>query len=40
MKFKTVRDGEQVIILNHLGEGRLIVGPSRVSTGTLGVSTG
>lgn len=31
MKFKTVREGEQAIILNHLGEGRLIIGPSRVS---------
>lgn len=30
MKFKTVREGEQAIILNHLGEGRLIIGPSRV----------
>ena len=31
MTFKTVQEGEQAVILNHLGEGRLIVGPSRVS---------
>ncbi|GFS26910.1 POU domain protein [Elysia marginata] len=30
MKFKTVREGEQAVILNHLGEGRLVVGPQRV----------
>ncbi|CAL1545425.1 unnamed protein product [Lymnaea stagnalis] len=30
MKFKTVREGEQAVILNHLGRGKLIVGPKRV----------
>lgn len=30
MKFKTVREGQQAVILNHLGEGELIVGPKRV----------
>ncbi|XP_053401267.1 uncharacterized protein LOC123549498 [Mercenaria mercenaria] len=30
MKFKTVLEGEQAVIFNHLGEGRLVVGPSRV----------
>ncbi|XP_005100203.2 uncharacterized protein LOC101861588 [Aplysia californica] len=30
MKFKTVRDGQRAIILNHLGEGRIIEGPQRV----------
>ncbi|RUS83910.1 hypothetical protein EGW08_008324, partial [Elysia chlorotica] len=30
MKFKTVREGEQAVILNHRGEGRLVVGPQRV----------
>ena len=31
MKFKTVQEGEQAVVLNNLGEGRLITGPSRVS---------
>ena len=31
MKFKTVREGQQAIILNHMGEGELVVGPKRVS---------
>ena len=31
MKFKTVREGEQAVIFNHLGEARLVVGPQRVS---------
>jgi len=31
MKFKTVLEGEQAVIFNHLGEGRLVVGPARVS---------
>lgn len=30
MKFKTVREGEQAVIFNHLGEGRIVVGPQRV----------
>ena len=30
MKFKTVCEGEQAVILNHRGEGRLVVGPHRV----------
>ncbi|XP_076438429.1 uncharacterized protein LOC143277472 [Babylonia areolata] len=30
MKFKTVREGQQAVILNHMGEGRLVVGPQRV----------
>ncbi|KAJ8316481.1 hypothetical protein KUTeg_006495 [Tegillarca granosa] len=30
MKFKTIREGQQAVVFNHLGEGRLIVGPSRV----------
>ncbi|KAK7481742.1 hypothetical protein BaRGS_00017689 [Batillaria attramentaria] len=30
MKFKTVREGQQAVILNHLGEGELVVGPKRV----------
>ena len=32
MKFKTVREGQQAIILSHLGEGELVVGPKRVSS--------
>ena len=31
MKYKTIREGEQAVIYNHLGEGRLVVGPERVS---------
>lgn len=31
MKFKTVREGDQAVILNHLGQGRLVEGPERVS---------
>ena len=31
MKFKTVQEGEQAVVLNNLGEGRLITGPARVS---------
>ena len=34
MKFKTVCEGEQAVILNHRGEGRLVVGPQRVSCGS------
>jgi hypothetical protein len=30
MKFKTVREGQQAVILNHMGEGRLVEGPHRV----------
>ncbi|XP_070551232.1 uncharacterized protein [Ptychodera flava] len=30
MKFKTVREGSQALVLNHLGEGRILVGPQRV----------
>ncbi|XP_064650600.1 uncharacterized protein LOC135502048 [Lineus longissimus] len=30
MKFKTVREGEQALVFNHLGEGRLIKGPQRL----------
>lgn len=30
MKFKTILEGEQAVIFNHLGEGRLLVGPARV----------
>lgn len=30
MKFKTVLEGEQAVIFNYLGEGRLVVGPMRV----------
>ncbi|CAH1797641.1 unnamed protein product [Owenia fusiformis] len=30
MKYKTVREGEQAVVLNYLGEGRLLVGPARV----------
>ncbi|XP_059172148.1 uncharacterized protein LOC131953132 [Physella acuta] len=30
MKFKTVREGDQAVILNHLGQGRLVEGPERV----------
>ena len=32
MKFKTILEGEQAVIFNHLGEGRLLVGPARVNT--------
>lgn len=32
MKFKTVLEGEQAVIFNYLGEGRLVVGPARVCT--------
>ncbi|KAK7106737.1 uncharacterized protein [Littorina saxatilis] len=30
MKYKTVREGQQAVILNHMGEGELITGPKRV----------
>ncbi|KAK3107245.1 hypothetical protein FSP39_010168 [Pinctada imbricata] len=30
MKFKTVREGQQAVIFNLYGEGRLVVGPQRV----------
>ncbi|KAF6031156.1 hypothetical protein EB796_010514 [Bugula neritina] len=30
MKFKTVREGEQAVLFNYLGEGTLIKGPKRV----------
>ncbi|XP_022342646.2 uncharacterized protein LOC111136233 [Crassostrea virginica] len=30
MKFKTVRQGQEAVVYNHLGEGRLIKGPQRV----------
>lgn len=30
MKYKTVREGQQALIRNYLGEGRLVVGPRRV----------
>lgn len=30
MKFKTILEGEQAVIFNHLGEGKLVVGPARV----------
>lgn len=30
MKFKTVREGQQAVILNHMGEGELVVGPKRI----------
>ncbi|ESP00219.1 hypothetical protein LOTGIDRAFT_238660 [Lottia gigantea] len=30
MKFKTVREGEQALVYNHLGQSELIVGPQRV----------
>lgn len=30
MKFKTVLEGEQAVVFNYLGEGKLIVGPARV----------
>ncbi|XP_069115144.1 uncharacterized protein [Argopecten irradians] len=30
MKYKTVREGQQAVVYNHLGEGRLIIGPERV----------
>ncbi|XP_060083490.1 uncharacterized protein LOC132562749 [Ylistrum balloti] len=30
MKFKTVREGQQAVVFNYLGEGRLIIGPERV----------
>ena len=30
MKFKTVRDGQKAIILNHMGQGRILEGPQRV----------
>ncbi|KAL4234685.1 hypothetical protein ACF0H5_006326 [Mactra antiquata] len=30
MKYKTVLEGEQAVIFNYLGEGRLVVGPARV----------
>ena len=32
LKYKTVREGEQAVIYDDLGEGRLIIGPERVST--------
>lgn len=32
MKFKTVRQGQEAVVYNHLGEGRLIKGPQRVNT--------
>ncbi|XP_006812186.2 uncharacterized protein LOC102804353 [Saccoglossus kowalevskii] len=30
MKFQTILEGQQALILNHLGEGRVVVGPKRV----------
>lgn len=30
MKFKTILEGEQAVVFNHLGEGKLLVGPARV----------
>lgn len=30
MKFKTVREGQQAVVYNHFGEGRLIEGPKRI----------
>ncbi|KAL5020118.1 hypothetical protein ScPMuIL_003010 [Solemya velum] len=30
MKFKTIREGEQAVIFNHMGEGTLMIGPKRV----------
>ncbi|KAH9509221.1 hypothetical protein Btru_046483 [Bulinus truncatus] len=30
MKFKTLTEGQQAVILNHLGQGRLVVGPERI----------
>lgn len=30
MKFKTVREGQQAVVYNHMGEGRLLEGPRRV----------
>ncbi|KAH3768884.1 uncharacterized protein LOC127844917 [Dreissena polymorpha] len=30
MKFKTVLEGEQAVIYNYLGEGKLVIGPQRV----------
>lgn len=30
MKFKTVLEGQEAVILNYLGEGRLVKGPQRV----------
>ena len=31
MKFKTVREGQQAVVYNNFGEGRLLEGPKRVS---------
>ncbi|XP_013415569.1 uncharacterized protein LOC106177368 [Lingula anatina] len=30
MKFKTVPEGEQAVVFNHLGQGELLVGPQRI----------
>ncbi|XP_046570214.1 uncharacterized protein LOC124278529 [Haliotis rubra] len=30
MKFKTVKEGEQAVVYNHLGEGTLVIGPQRI----------
>ena len=30
MHYKTVREGQQALIVNHLGEGRVVIGPCRV----------
>ncbi len=32
MSWHTIRDGEQALIFNRQGEGRLVVGPRRVSS--------
>uniref|UniRef100_A0A2C9MA59 Band 7 domain-containing protein n=1 Tax=Biomphalaria glabrata TaxID=6526 RepID=A0A2C9MA59_BIOGL len=30
MKFKTVYEGQQAVVLNHLGQGKLVIGPERL----------
>ncbi|KAK0069330.1 hypothetical protein Bpfe_001512 [Biomphalaria pfeifferi] len=30
MKFKTVSEGQQAVVLNHLGQGKLVIGPERL----------
>lgn len=32
MKFKTVRSGEQAVVYDYLGVGKVYVGPARVSS--------
>ena len=29
--FKTILEGQQALVLNHLGEGKIVKGPARVS---------